>query len=134
MNTGIPISSDGRLHRLVDPRCGAGYRLAFPAYEVTIDAPVPSGAGVFALRTDAPAPALPEAWAQRPFPHERPSCHFPNFGDLLFAGTAPGVVTDPDPWERLAADLAEGTTVFSSYLPPVSLGGLVRLLLARRGI
>ena len=135
MSTGTPISSDGRLHRLPNPRQGAGYRLVFPIHEVTIDAPAPTEAGaiVFALRTDAPAPALPEGWFQRPFPAERPVYHFPIFREAVFAGTAPGVVPDPEPWEVLRAELGEAVMVFSAFLPPVTLGGLVRLLKARRG-
>ena len=136
VSIGTPISSEGRLYRLPDPERGAGYCLVFPTHEVTIDAPAPTEAGafLFVLRTDAPAPALPEGWAQRPFPTETPSYHFPIFGDILFAGTAPGVVTDPGPWEEMVRDMKEGTMVFSSFIPPVTLGGLVRLLRARRGM
>ncbi len=136
MSTGTPIFSDGRLQRLPDPRKGTGYRLDFPACSVTIDAPAPSAAGavVFDLRTDAPAPALPEGWSQRPFPADRPAYHFPVFGNVLFAGTAPGVVTDPRPWEALAGEMGEKALVFSAFLPPVTLGGLGRMLRARGGM
>jgi hypothetical protein len=92
------------------------------------------GAVVFDLRTDAPAPALPEGWSQRPFPADRPAYHFPVFGNVLFAGTAPGVVTDPRPWEALAGEMGEKALVFSAFLPPVTLGGLGRMLRARGGM
>ena len=134
MSTGTPISSNGSLITLPDPRRGAGYHLYFQAYEVIIDAPIePSaGASAFDLRTDASASKLPEGWIQRPFPAGRPTYWFPAFEKLLFAGTAPGVVTDPEPWVELAKEAGEGTLVFSAFPPPVTLGGWVRLFLARR--
>lgn len=87
---------------------------------------------MFAFRTDAPAASLPAGWLQRPFPTDNPTFFFLLFRDLLFAGTAPRVVTGPERWEELVVDRGEGTIVFSAFLPPVTLGGLVRYLATRR--
>ena len=75
VSTGIPIFSSGRTSLLRTREQGAGYRLFFPACEVTVDGPSgpPGGGSTFSLRTDAPSADLPDGWIQRPFPGNLPT-------------------------------------------------------------
>ena len=124
MSTGIPISSSLTVTPTEHPGHGYSFILELNAQTVIIDGPLgePPPQGAVVLSTSRANPALPEGMTQIPFPPEKNHYFILRIENCLFAGAAPSAFARLPEWETLTAKLPPETLLFSSGLPPMTLG------------